>query len=122
MFLLADDHIPDGMSDILMWPIGLTLIAWLIFYAGWYVENRLVKAPWKWLAILPIAYAIWSGWNDYLSRWLGDPVYRSAVAVGAAKKMMAAHWGAFFIPFLGLVGIILFHFFNHKLNLPTDDD
>ncbi|MFI5384760.1 MAG: hypothetical protein ACHQ50_01450 [Fimbriimonadales bacterium] len=106
----------------MLWPIILTLVACTIFYAGWWVENRLVKAPWKWVALVPIGYGLWIGWNDYLGRWLGDSVYQSVVSAGAAKRMMAAHWAAFLIPLFGLAAIILFHFFNHKMNLPGEDD
>ncbi|HWA82459.1 MAG TPA: hypothetical protein VG820_03435 [Fimbriimonadaceae bacterium] len=122
LYLLAQDTLPTDASivDILLWPVAVTILAWIIFYAGWWVENRLMKAPWKWLAVLPVAYGIYIGIDDVIK--ISDPFYRSAVGVGAMKKMIAAHYGALIIPVLGLAGIILFHFFNHKLNLPTDED
>ncbi|HVT12932.1 MAG TPA: hypothetical protein VHE55_11760 [Fimbriimonadaceae bacterium] len=122
LYLLAQDALPTDVSmvDVLLWPVALTILAWIIFYAGWWVENRLMKAPWKWLAVAPIAYGVWVGIGDVIN--ISDPFYRSAVGVGAMKKMIAAHYGALIIPVIGLAGIILFHFFNHKLNLPTDED
>jgi len=34
---------------------------------------------------------------------------------------MIGHYSAVVIPVLGLAGIILFHLFNHKLNLSPDE-
>lgn len=121
LYLFAQDATPpDTMIDVLMWPVMLTLAAWLVFYFGWWIENRFTKAPWKWLALLPIGYALYTG--GALALRYQDPFYQSMLVAGGQKKMMAAHYGAFLIPLLGLVGIILFHFFNHKLNLPGEDD
>jgi len=122
LFLLADDNLPDGMSDVLVFPIGLTLLGCFIYYAGWWVERRSAKSPWKWIGVVPLAYGMWFGWTNFLNRWLENPVYRFAVAQGREKKMMAAHWGSFLIPLFGLTAIVLFHCFNHKLGLEIDDD
>jgi hypothetical protein len=120
LYLLAQEATPDNMLDVLALPVGLTLAAWLIFYAGWWVENRLTKAPWKWLAIPPVGYAIYLGVR-YVFKFQ-DPFYRDLVdSAGGGKKMIAAHYGSLVLPVLGLAGIILFHFFNHKLNLTPDE-
>lgn len=120
--LLADEELPQGMSDILVWPIGLTIAAAVIVYAAWMVERRLNKAPWKWLALVPLVYGVWFGWSHYLSRWLGDTVYHVGAAVGMEKRMLAAHWLSVLLPLFGIAGFFLFHYFGHRLNLPTDDD
>jgi hypothetical protein len=121
LYLLAQDAPPEsfGFLDVLVWPVGLTLVAWFVFYAGWWMENRSAKAPWKWISILPAAYAIYIG-IDYVSKYQ-DPIYNNLIASGG-RKMMFAHYGALIIPLLGLAGIVLFHFFNHKLNIATADD
>ena len=119
LHLLAEDNIPNGMSDVLMIPVGLTILAWLIFYAGWWVENRLTKAPWKWIAVVPALWAMWIGLGWVMA--YRDPVYRFDINLAGGKKMMAAHYGALIIPILGLIGIVLFHFFNHKLHLDPDE-
>lgn len=122
LYLLAQD-VPStdlGITDVLMWPVAMTLLAWIIFFLGWRVENRLTKAPWKWIALVPLAYGLYVGFIELQN--ILDPFYRAQVGVGSMKKMIAAHWGGFFIPVIGLLGIVLFHFFNHKLNLPTDED
>lgn len=122
LYLLAQDATGNELSmlDVLLWPVALTMAAWIIFYFGWWVENRLMKAPWKWVAVLPLLYGIYIGINDVLN--INDVFYRANVGVGAMKKMTAAHYGALIVPVIGLAGIILFHFFNHKLNLSTDED
>ena len=121
LYLFAQDVPPEnlGFLDVLVWPVGLTLVGWFIFYYGWWVENRLTKAPWKWVAVVPVLYAIYMG-CDYVGKY-NNPLYNSLVAPGG-KKMMIAHYGALIVPAAGLIGIILFHFYNHKLNLVTDDD
>ncbi len=119
LHLLADETIPEGISDIIFLPLALTLGACLIFYAGWWVENRLTKAPWKWIALAPVLYALYIGIGWMLR--FQEPVYNSLVTTGSAKKMIAAHYGSVIIPILGLIAIVLFHFFNHKLNLDPDE-
>src|SRR5437870_4583952 len=117
--LLAQDYsMPDIESpvDVLMWPVALSILGWLIFYAGWWVQNRLTKAPWKWLAVVPVVIAIFQGY-DSLSWYRGN-----GAGLIEGKKWIAAFYGSLIIPVLALAGIILFHFFNHKLNLPTDDE
>lgn len=120
LHLLAEEQLPQGMSDVLVLPLVLTLAGLGIFYFGWYVENRLTKAPWKWLALVPVLIGMFIGWSPF-SRWAFEVGYQEAVGTGAYKRMLAAHWGAFFIPVLGLVLIILFHFFNQRLNLAPED-
>jgi len=123
LYLLADDNIPDGLSDVLIWPIALTLGAGIIFYVFWRIQKRREHfPPLKWLAVLPLIAGMWIGWVNYLGRWLGNPIYQALVATGREKKMMAAHWGAFLIPFLGLVAIILFSLYSDRLELGLDDD
>jgi len=120
LYLMAQDT-PDKLTflDVVAVPIGLTLLGCLIFYVGWWVENRLTKAPWKWIAILPVGYAIYLG-IGYVQNFR-DPFYYNLVTAEGAKKMTAAHYGSLIVPVLGLAGIILFHFFNHKLNLNPDE-
>jgi hypothetical protein len=120
MLYLAQAGRPQSMLDVLLWPVLLTIAGCGIFYMGWYVENRLTKAPWKWIALLPIGYAMMLGWG-YVSDW-SEAFYRADVGVGNERKMMAAHYGALIIPILGVIAIVLFHFFNHKLHLSTDED
>jgi hypothetical protein len=118
--LLADESLPEGMSDILILPLMLTLIGFLLFYAGAYVEAKRGKAVWKWIGVLPIAVSLVIGFQ-YLYRWLSDSVYAEAVSTGAAKKMVAAHWGAFIIPLIGLGAVALVHFYGDKLNLTPSE-
>ncbi|HTQ10374.1 MAG TPA: hypothetical protein VMI31_09910 [Fimbriimonadaceae bacterium] len=121
--LLAQDNIPDGISDVVILPFGLTLIGLVIYFAGWRLGKRMpMIAPWKWFGVAPLACALWIGWFGHLSRWLGSPVYQVLVATGREKKMMAAHWAAFVIPLLGLVAVILLHFYSDRIDLGLDDD
>lgn len=120
LYPLAQEALPSTFLDVVTMPIGLTLLGCVIFYAGWWVENRLTKAPWKWIALAPVGYAIYMGYG-FLSKFIGDPFYYDAVTTESVKKMTVAHYGALVVPVLGLVGIILFHFFNHKLNIEIDD-
>jgi hypothetical protein len=119
--MLPQDAPPENFTffDVLVWPVGLTMLALLIFYAGWRIEVKGGKAPWKWLAMAPGLFALYIG-ILYVSNYQ-NPLYYSLV-VGAGKKMMYAHYGALIFPLLGVAGIVFFHFFNHKLNLATDDD
>ena len=119
LYLLAQDtSTPDSFLPYLGWPVGLTVLAAVIFYFGWRVENRLMKAPWKWVAFVPLAYALYLGLTLVIA--YQDPFY--VAKVGEGKKMAFVHYGALLVPLLGLIGIVLFHFFNHKLNLQIDDD
>jgi hypothetical protein len=118
--LLAQENLPEGMSDIIFVPLVLTVIGVLFFYAGLYVETRRGKAPWKWLALLPIAAGLYIGFG-FLYRWMFDTLYHEAVVTGAAKRMFAAHWGGFLIPVLGVIAIVVFQMYGDKLNLtPTE--
>jgi hypothetical protein len=121
LYLLAQDTPPTNLTflDVITIPIALTLLGCVIFYAGWWVENRLTKAPWKWIALAPVGYAIYMGICDVSN--FRNPFYYSAVTTESVKKMTFAHYGALVLPLLGLAGIILFHFFNHKLDLDQDD-
>ena len=120
---LAQDNIPDGMSDVLILPIGLTLVGLVIYFAAWRGGRIWPKlAPWKWLSVIPFAWGMWVGWFDYLGRWLGNPIYQALVATGREKKMTAAHWGAFLMPLLGLAAVILLHFYSEKIDLGLEDD
>lgn len=120
LHLLAQEAPPENLSmfDVIVWPIAMTLVGGLIFYFGWWVENRLTKAPWKWLAFIPLGYGLWVGYT-YMTNYM-NPFYQAAMP-GAGKKMLVAHYAAFIIPLLGVIGVILFHFFNHKLNISVDD-
>lgn len=118
--LLAQIAPPENLTymDVIVWPIATTLLGGVIFYFGWYVENRLTKAPWKWLAFVPLAYGLYIGYG-YMTAYM-NPFYQAAMP-GGGKKMMVAHYGAFILPLLGVIGVILFHFFNHKLNIHVDE-
>lgn len=122
LYLFAQDT-PDpnmGFMNVLLWPTVLTLLGWGIFYGGWWIENRLTKAPWKWLAVIPIVIGAYIGFGFVMD--IQNPVYNMYVSSsGGARKMMFAHYGALILPILGLVGLVLFHFYNHKLNLGQDD-
>src|ERR1051325_2865477 len=122
-YMLAQDSSANELTmlDVLLWPVAMTMLAWVIFYFGWWVEKKKnVKAPWKWLSLAPVAFGIYVGF-DYVRQIL-DPFYQQLVGVGMMKKMVAAHWGALIIPLIGLAGIVLFHFFNHKLDIVIEDD
>lgn len=118
--LLAQDAPPDDLSilTIMVWPVAMTLLGGLIFYFGWWYENRMSKAPWKWIAFAPLAYGLLVGWG-YMSNIM-NPWYQAAIP-GISRKLVAAHYGAFILPALGVIGVLLFHFFNHKLHIAVDD-
>src|SRR4051794_478128 len=102
LYLLAQETPPEnlGVLDVLLLPVGLTFLGFVIFYAGWFVENRLTKAPWKWIAVAPVAYAIVVGF-DTMQKYR-DPFYSSLIdSAGGGRKMVFAHYGSFVIPILG---------------------
>jgi hypothetical protein len=118
--LLAQAAPDENISilSVMVWPIAMTLLGGLIFYFGWWYENRMTKAPWKWIAFAPLAYGLFVGWG-YMSSIM-DPLYQAAMP-GLGRKMVVAHYAAFILPALGAIGVVLFHFFNHKLNIAVDD-
>lgn len=120
MILLADDIFPTGMSDVLQVPGGATILALIIFFIGWRLEKGGRKAPWKWIALLPIGYGLYVGWFSYLWPWVSDPIYSQEAGRGMAKRMLAAHWGAFLIPLLALATMILFQVFRDRIEIHQD--
>ena len=111
------EGVPQSVLEILLLPIGLTLLGLVIFMGGWYVENRATKAPWKWIGVLPVLYGIYAGYS-VLHEYTSNSVMQGLLP---GKKWMIGEWAALIVPVLGLVLILIFHFFNHKLNISFDE-
>lgn len=118
--LAQSESFPQTMVEVLAWPVGLTAAAVLLFYAGIWADQRYKKTPWKWATLIPLLIAVYLGINDFQN--FRDPIYNNYVTtLGGTNKMTAAHWGAFVIPFVGLVGVALLYKFSHRLTFNLDD-
>jgi len=120
--LLAQDSTQDfGMMDVLLWPVLLTALGIGIFFFGLWLERKGKRAPWKWAAVVPVLVGAYVGY-PYASILYSDPeLYKAQHLAFGEKKLYASHYGALFIPILGLIGLVLLHFFNHKIKLTPED-
>lgn len=115
--LFAQEGIPQGPMEILLMPVGMTILGLAIFMAGWYVQNRLNKAPWKWIGVIPVLYGLYVGWGT-LNEWRTNPVLNTMLT---GKKWTGSYWACFVFPLLGLITIACFHFFNSRINRAFDE-
>jgi hypothetical protein len=109
--LLADYDIPSSWFEPLLLPFFFSLGAVIIWFSGHVAEVKGGrKVPWKWSAALLFFLALWSGWAPFHAVQLSDTAafYKSQFE-GAGRKWVAAHYLAFLLPFLIIVGIAAFH-------------
>jgi hypothetical protein len=86
-----------------MWPGLLALIGVAIYSIFKVLENKAKKNdPRKWIGAAPLLLGLILGWSPF--SLIRDKFYYESIKFHG-DKMIWAHYGAFIVPILGLVGI-----------------
>lgn len=105
------DTVPSSWYDPLLLPVLLTIVGAIVYLFGRNAEFKM-QSKWKWWALAPFLLGLWTGFGP--ASYLSDPVYRAAVDE-YGKKMLFAHYGAFIVPFVGVLVAVGWHLLDRKL-------
>ena len=107
--------VQPSFIDVVLWPGVLFLLGLGLWVFGVHHENDDGAAWIKWLAFIPLVIGVVVGWG-WLSRYI-DPgatglMYRDEVVPGGRMKI--AHYAAFGLPALTLVGILGWYLIDRR--------
>jgi len=88
-----------------------SVVGAIIYIAGRNAEIRDNAKPWKWWGALPMALALMAGWRPFMS--VRDGFYQAAIEPNG-KKMLYAHYGAFLVPVLVIIGLVAWQIMDTK--------
>lgn len=110
---MLPDALPASWYDVLLLPVFFVGVSVFVYAAGRAAELKLKDAAWKWWSLLPLAAALYSGYGPL--SYMSDVAYRSG-AEDYGRKMVAAHYLAFWLPMAGVVGIAIWWWLDRKFN------
>lgn len=118
MDFFAIGEFPDSWYEPMLLPVFMAAVAVIIWIGARSSELKTsAKRPWKWVAVLPLLVAFKAGITYMLD--VRDPFYQSAIS-GYGKKMVFAHYCAFFIPLLALIGVAVWQVFDARRSTEYD--
>ncbi len=98
---------------LVAWPIGLSILAFIVWYLGYRATEDGKKAPWKWLAIVILAVALAIGISALKMVMSGD---FSLISDQLPRRLRYALYGAGGVPVLGLLAVIGLSIFQRLNN------
>jgi len=98
---------------LVVWPIGLSFLAFIVWYLGYRVEENGGKAPWKWIAAVILAAALAIGFSALKMVFSGD---FAIVAEQLPRRTRYALYGAGGVPIFGLLAVIGLSIFKRLNN------
>jgi hypothetical protein len=105
---------PSNARELLMWPLALCLIAFIMWFIGWAQTVNGKKGWVRWLALLPLVWAIVVGvthvWNLHNPE-LGA-FYRGLLVM--RTRTLQAHYVALVLPILTAIAFWVVAFFMKR--------
>jgi hypothetical protein len=102
---------PKDWYEPLVMPGILTVFGTLTYWLGWMSERNGKVAMWKWLGVIFLVVGMWAGFG-YFEHMIGsgsdDVIYRAGMP--SVRRYSYAHYMAFFLPLLALIGCVILHF------------
>lgn len=117
MLILALGDLPDAWYEVLLLPVFFAAIGVIVWVAGRNAELKDQAKPWKWLAALPFALALITGVEPLLK--IRDFFYAAAIRP-FGEKMQIAHYAAFLVPLLCVVGLAAWEVIYRKVSSHQD--
>ena len=114
--LLAQSSVnPTGVMDVVLWPVVAAIIGAVIWILGCRLEEDDGSSKIKWIAVLPMGFALIKGLGMML-KVVGGSVdavlYRDVIG---GRKMLLAHYGSFVIPLL-IAGALVAYYLMLRRN------
>jgi hypothetical protein len=116
LYLLAEGQPPTRLIDVIKLPVGLSILALIIWAIGAFIQTKSEVKLIKHLAWLPLIFAFFTGARQ-LKDFLTDPVYKAFVSTEGGKTTMGHYMGAI-VPMLA-AGIFLY--WNYRLTQAERD-
>jgi hypothetical protein len=103
---------PESWTDIVMLPGILVFLGAMMWLGSWL--GGLQKAtmnPWRWIAVVPMAIGLIIGMRYMWEMYNPDTgaFYMESMRVGQklSRRLLMAHYGAFFIPLVSILIVVL---------------
>ena len=109
---LLAQSVPQSWLDIALLPGLAIFFGGLIYGLGIRTELLGGSAPWKWAALLVLAFGAWVGLGPFLLFVGGgfeSEAYRGMMEI-RGRKMLVAHWAGFLGPVVCILGMIGYEF------------
>ena len=101
----------------------MTVFGVLTLWLGWLAERGGKPAQWKWLGVLFLLIGMWSGY-EYFGLMIGSSpeaeIYRAGLP--SIRRYTYAHYVAFFLPLVGLIGGVALQFLKRPSGAPAAAD
>ena len=97
------DAPPSNPLMMLIIPAVLVLVSLLIWYLAYRVEENDKKATWKWIAVLPLAFALYIGFRDIRMVFSSD---YALISDTLGRKTRFCLYGAGGLPVIGLIAMV----------------
>ncbi len=98
-----------GVLDVVLWPVAAAVVGAIVWILGCRLEEDDGSGKVKWLAVLPMAFALIKGLGMMLKVAGGSVdavLYRDLIG---GRKMLLAHYAAFVVPLLIAGGLVAYY-------------